>query len=316
MTGRFITGAIVRDLQAAENIGDRARLGWFDKEFNFYGTVYIKKQEVYYLVSSNAMRIYDFAQDRLGEDVFCTPVEMYIKKCAVPSGTEESMAMELKIVLAQKLREKYPQEFLQEFQELFQNSYADSAKMILQQYQDQIDGLFDEELLKLFEILVEQAYGERKLTRYAYLEFKNWISDVYADMDDDLIVKDIYHKDLYCLRYQESGQWKTMINAQKDRLYSKRFELMKKNIPTLPIYGRTYWYNTNYRLSDARADFERYLKTETMEQFFQIANMIQALPSAVGKEYYKKHAESLLQKYGDTTRNYLLYYAVLWNCID
>lgn len=316
MTGRFITGAIVRDLQAAENIGDRARLGWFDKEFNFYGTAYIKNQEPYYLISSNGARIYDFAQKRLGEDVFCTPTEFYMKKCSVPSGTEDSMAMELKMILAQKLRERYPKDFLQEFQSLFQGMYTDSAKAILEQFQDQIDGLFDEELLKLFGILVEQAYGERKLTRYAYIAFKNWIMDVHADMDDDLIVKDIYHKDLYCLRYQENNQWRIAINAQKERLYSKRFDLVKRHIAALPIYGRTYWYNTDYRLSDARADFEQYLKSDVMEYFFYIANEIQRLPGAVDEKFYQKQSETLLEKYGEAVKDYVLYYAVLWNCIN
>lgn len=316
MTGRFITGAIVRDLQAAENIGDRARLGWFDKEFNFYGTAYIKNQETYYLISSNAARIYDFAQEQLGKDIFCTPTEFYMKKCSVPSGTEDSMAMELKIILAKKMRRKYPQKFLQEFQDLFQEKYIDSARAILEQFQGQIDGLFDKEPLRLFGILVEQAYAEHKLTQYAYIKFKNWILDVYADMDDDLIVKDIYHKDLYCLRYRENDQWKTIINAQKDRLYSKRFDLMKKHISILPIYGRTYWYNTNYRLSDARADFEQYLKSDIMEYFFYIANEIQCLPCAISKKFYQKESETLLGKYGEAIKDYLLYYAALWNCIS
>ena len=74
MTGRFITGPIVRDLQAAEDIGDRARLGWFDKEFNFFGTAYEKNGEKQYLISANEARIYDFMKEKLGEDIFCTPI--------------------------------------------------------------------------------------------------------------------------------------------------------------------------------------------------------------------------------------------------
>lgn len=57
MTGRFL---FIRDLQVAEDIGARARLGWFDKEFNVFGTSFVQGGEQYYLISSNAERIYDF----------------------------------------------------------------------------------------------------------------------------------------------------------------------------------------------------------------------------------------------------------------
>lgn len=315
MTGRFITGAFIRDLQVAEDVSDRARLGWFDTEFNFYGTAFVKNGEEYYLISADPVRIYDYIYNALSENLYCTPVESYIKKCSVPSGTEDNMAKDLKILLGKKLREKYPREFLQEFQERFEGiGYEDIAKGILDQFQNDIDGLFDEELLKQFQILVEQAYHERKLTKYAYQNYQRWIKEVQADMDDDLIVKDIYHKTMYCLWYEDNEKWKPMVNSQKDRLYAKQFEMMKKGKRILPIYGRTYWYNTDYRLSDVREDFKNYLNSNLMKCFVELAISIERLPGGLGSEEYRKQAENQVKKYGNKIKDYLIYYNNLWGC--
>lgn len=314
MTGRFITGPFIRDLQVAEDIGDRARLGWFDKEFNFFGTAYEKNGERQYLISANEARIYDFMQEKLGEDIFCTPIEKYVKKCAVPSGTEDSMAMELKIILGKKLQKHYPLEFLKNFEETFQTTYADIAKNILNEFKEVIDGLFEEELLELFRLLVEQAYSERKLTRYAYLDFKDWILDAYADMHDDLIVKDIYRKDFYCLRYKDGDSWKNKIDAQKEHLYRQRDELLDKDIPVLPIYGKTYWYNTDYRLSDVRKDFKTHLESKRIQTFFAIADKIRCMPSAIEYEEYIAHCKTYRQQFGREIDGFLKYYGVLWGC--
>ena len=315
MTGRFITGAFIRDLQVAEDVGDRARLGWFDTEFNFYGTAFVKNREEYYLISADPVRIYDYIYTALRENIYCTPVELYIKKCSVPSGTEDNMAKDLKILLGKKLREKYPREFLQEFQDRFEKmGYEDIANEILDQFQNDIDGLFDEELLKQFQILVEQAYRERKLTKYAYQNYQQWIKEVQADMDDDLIVKDIYHKTMYCLWYEDNGKWKPVVNSQKDRLYAKQFEMMKKGKRTLPIYGRTYWYNTDYRLSDVREDFKTYLNSKLMKGFVEFAISIESMPGVLESEEYRKQAENQVKKYGDKIKDYLIYYNNLWGC--
>lgn len=316
MTGRFIVGPIVRDLQAAEDIGDRARLGWFDKEFNFYGTAYVKGNEEYYLISANPVRVYDFSHKALCENIFCSPVELFVKKCSVPSGTDDSMAQDLKIIFGKKMREKYSQNFLQEFQNEFSIlGYEDCANEYLDNFQNDIDGLFDEELLDLFHILVVQAYSERKLTKYAYQRYLQWIEDVQSDMDDDLIVKDIYHKTMYCLMYEENNTWKSAINAQKERLYSKKFELMRAGRQTLPIYGKTYWYNTDYRLSDVRADFKKYLDSFWMKKFFKTAFEINQLPSVLNKNDYKNQCRNMVEKYGEGISNYLIYYGCLWGCL-
>lgn len=310
MTGRFL---FIRDLQVAEDIGARARLGWFDKEFDVFGVSYLKAGEQYYLISSDADRIYDFQFEQLCQGVYCTPVETLVKKCPVPAGAEEEMARDIKVRLGKRMQKQYLPDFLQAFQAAFEDAANDSALPLLSPWQERIDGLFDAEKLALFETLVKFARSAKMLTAHSYEQLTDWISDVYADMGDDLIVKDVYRRDLYSLTYWESGRRHTIINAQKSRLSVKADELAERGILTTPIYGKTYWYNHDYRLTDARMDYEAHLQSDWLVQFLKTADEINALPSAVAAERYDLLGQQWLETYGEAVRRYLARYRLLWH---
>lgn len=312
MTGRFL---FIRDLQVAEDIGARAKLGWFDKEFNFWGTAYYRDGEEYYLISGSPDRIYDFAEERFCDNVYCTPVQTFTRKCPVPSGMEDYMAQDFKRMLGKQLQQKYPAEFLKEYHEIFCDIANDAAKKDLEQWQIMIDGLFDTEQLYLFELLLRQAYTAKNLKTETYDKFKRWLRDVYADMGDDLIVKDVYKRDFYSLRYWENGQQKLVINAQKLRLHVKVQELAAKGILTTPIYKKTYWYNHDYRLADARKDYETYLTNDLMQHFWETADKFNTLASSVSAEQYQKYSLMWLNRYGEDIKEYLEYYKIKWHCL-
>lgn len=311
MTGRVL---LMRDLQVAEDIGERARLGYFDQEFYFYGTTYFRNGEQYYLISANADRIYDFVQEMVQEDIYCTPVERYVKKCPVPSGTEEYIAHDLKVLLGKQLQNKYVEGFLQEFQDTFKSFENDAARKLLKEWQNRIDGLFDEEKLCLFELLVNQAYRGKVLTKYSYEKFREWIKEVRADMGENLIVKDIYKRDLHSISYVEQGRRRYVINAKKARVYEKQEELYRKNIDSTVVYGKTYWYNHDYRLADARKDYEAYLQGDLISMFFAASEEINSYQSAIDAETYREKCDYFVEKYGEGVKWHLEYYGSIWHC--
>ena len=288
-------------------------MGWFDKEFNFFGTTYFDQKEKYYLISSNPTQIYDYAYQSMCKGVYCTPVDVLVKKMSVPAGTEEQVARQIKIALGKQMQKKYSVALLKEFGESFGEIMNDTAKIELEIWQEKLDGLFDREKVQLFEALVDHAFNAKVLKRETYNNFRRWIIDVYADMEDDLVVKDTFHRELHCLSYFENGKQHMVINAQKDRLYVKERELMQKGIKASPIVGKTYWYNHEYRLTDVRKEYEEYLKGELMEIFFKTAERINNLPSAISEEYFQQVSESWLEKYGEGIKEYLEYYHMRWH---
>ena len=310
MTGRFL---FIRDLQVAEDIGARARLGWFDKEFNVFGTSFVQGGEQYYLISSNAERIYDILSQQLCQGIFCTPVETLVKKCPVPAGAEEQMAQEVKVLLGHQLQKQYDQAFLQDFQQSFSEQANDAAKPLLQDWQVRLDGLFDAQKLQLLALLANAARSAKVLTAPSYQELMDYLTDVYADMGDDPLMKDVYRRDLYSLTYWEKGHRRTVINAQKSRLYVKVSELSEKNILTTPIYVKTYWYNHDYRLSDARQDFEIHLQNQWITAFLDTADQINALPAAIESQMYQRLSQKWLSQYGPGHKRFLQHFAVKWH---
>lgn len=311
MTGRFL---FIRDLQVAEDIGARARLGWFDQEFNVFGTSFIQEGEQHYLISSNAERIEDFRAEQLCRDIFCTPVESLVKKCPVPAGTEELIARDIKVLLGKRLQKQYDANFLRDFQQAFSMQANDGAKPLLQEWQKRLDGLFDAEKLKLLELLADAARSAKVLTATSYQALIDWLDDVYQDMGDDPIVKDVYHREFYSLTYWEGERCRRVINAQKSRLYKKADELGQQGILTTPIYGKTYWYNHDYRLSDARQDFEVHLQSQWITAFLHTAHQINALPSSIDARTYQHFSQIWLAQYGAGIGRYLQNYAVKWHC--
>ena len=310
MTGRYL---FIRDLQVAEDIGARARLGWFDKEFNVYGTSFLKEGAQYYLISSDASRIHDFRASGMCAGSFPTPVESWVKKCPVPAGAEEEMAKKVKVTLGKRLQKQYPPDFLRNFHEAFSQAANDSALPLLTSWQERVDGLFNSEKLHRYERLVRAARSAKVLTAASYQALMAWLADVYADMGDDLIIKDVYHRELYSLSYEEGGRRHLVINAQKSRLYDKASDLAQRGILTTPIYGKTYWYNHDYRLADARKDYETYLQSDWLEAFMQSAQEINALPAAIDAAEYHRLSQMWLAEYGQGVQRFLADYRVRWH---
>lgn len=310
MTGRML---IIRDLQVAQDIKERSKLGWFEQEFDYFAVSYYHDSEQYYLLSSDAKRVYDFAEQSLLDNIYCTPIQSYRKKCPVPSGTEELIAKDLKVTFAKELQKTFSADFFREFSEIFSERENDGAKNILDAWQDMVAGSFDAEILDLFQMLLEEAYRAKVLKSYSYRQYRDFLTEMYEDMGDELLVKDIFKRDFYSMIYKDGEKEHTIINAQKDRLYAKRDELWLKGVQTTPIYQKTYWYNHDYRLIDARKDYEQHLNTPLIRKFISSAQLINDLPTSIAKDEYDSYIMDFTMRYGMGIKPYLDMYRIRWH---
>ena len=101
------------NVRVAEEVGEKAELGYFDTEFTMYGCAFLNPQDgkMYYKVSSLAEDIYDFIEMSAQKKIYPSNVMTYTRKVPVPSGMKELIARDVKQELAQKLRSVYPKEF-------------------------------------------------------------------------------------------------------------------------------------------------------------------------------------------------------------
>lgn len=301
-----------RDLGAVDEVGLRAQLGWFDKEFRYYGTAYLQNGEEHYLISGNAMRLYDFVEDQLENGVFCTPVETYARRCPVPSGAEDYMARDFKLQLGKRMQALYPEEFLTDFQCAFSDVASDAAEPLLSWWRESIDGLFESEYLDLFELLLHQAASAKLLKPLTRYRFRQWLDDVRGDMSEDLVVKNNCRQDFYSLSYVDGGKRKRNINAQKDQLYLLTGKLLKRGIRPSPIQGKTYWFSRSDRPVTARRSYESWLQSPLMEFFIDQAEAINRLAPAIDAERYEEKRMEWLNEYGRQIDGFLGYYKMRW----
>lgn len=190
----------------------------------------------------------------------------------------------------------------------------DSAKAILLPIQDQLETRYDADQLRLFEGLLNLAYQGKVLTPKSYGQLKAWLVDIYEQMEDDVIVKDLFEKVFYGIAYEAlDGTLHYYANAQNERLFERKSELEAEGITVSPIFAKAYYYNLRYNVSHAREDFNRYLAKIMDQSYLDKVKEIKALPSALDEEAFRQKQDLAASNYGEKAAEALGQYGRIWH---
>lgn len=260
MTGKLDFVLQFRDEQVAEEVRRKAELGWLDVEFVVYGTAYLKDGKRYYRISSNELDIYEFVEKSMCNDIFCANPISYSKRCSVPIGTKEDKELEIKKLLGKQLQEKYPVELFELLKETTIKIRDDQSYEWLQAMRNTLEGVFDEEKLRYFEIQLEYCYSCQRLLQEHYLEMKKWIEEEKKYMEDDFVEKDLFEKSFYGILYEDKGtdEYRHLEDSLAVYIYKKKMVLESQGILVGPIYAKKYWYHYGKTIKDLKED---YMKT-------------------------------------------------------
>ena len=275
-----------RDERAGDDVRRKAELGWFEVEFTMYGTAYLKDNEMFYRISSEAEDIYTFIEISTHEDVYCGNVLSYTEKCLVPVGMKEDKALEVKKVLARKLRDLYPKELFYLLNDIAEQVKNDAAYPLLEEIREHIEGLFEQTLLMFFEEQVKYCYSCKKLSKKHYQEFLQWLEEEQKCMQDDFVEKDVLFKNFYGIAYANTDTnetYKYLEDSVLSYIYKYKSELEINGIFVSPIFSKTIYYNYTNKIVDVRkkylADLKKVMninyltkleKVTTTNQFFTI----------------------------------------------
>ena len=315
MTGNLNMMMKFRDLQVAEDVGKKAELGWFDVEFTMYGCAYMNEGKMFYKVSSEAQDIYDFIEASSQQGIYPSNILSFTEKCPVPSGMKQLIAQDVKVDLGKKLRDTFPQEFFEILYGLADEAVNNTAAELLWNEAEQLEGVFEEELLRYFEELVNYAYGCCHVNKYEYDKLMGWIAEERKNMDDDFISKDIFEKTMYGIAYEEDGQVKFMENAQRAYIYEKSYALEQEGVFVTPVFCQTFWYNYVYRLPDVIKDFKKKLRSQCDEAYRDKIKAIKHGGSAVSVERFNEVLAEVTEKFGDTAAETLVRYGYRWGIL-
>ncbi len=282
MTGNMQMMMKFRDLQVAEDFSKMAELGYLDKEFTMYGAAFEEGEERRYIITSEASKLYDFSQSLAEKQVYLSPVLTLTKVCPVPSGCDDDIARSVKIGLAKNLAAIYSKHFFASVRALSDAAVAtDEAEELLSALQARLDGCFVEERLQLFEGLARYAFTRRILTEATYRRYQAWLRLTRREMEDDVVVKDLFERTFYGYAQWQDGQSVRYItNANKGSIYLKWRTAQLEGQTVTPIFTKSYGYNYTYTINDARDAFKKDLRQILDGAYLELVAKLSAMRCA------------------------------------
>lgn len=310
MTGNLKLMTLLHDQVVADEVGQMAELGYFDVEFTMYGCAYLEHGKRYYKISPEAADIYQFIEKSNLKGIFPSNVIQYTQKCAVPAGAKEVIAQEVKIELAKQLSDLFPIAFLENIQKLAEAVTENAADDMLWKQAEELEGLFDIERLRRFEQKVDYMYSCRKLTESSYHQLHAWLKEELKSMTENYETKDIFEKTMYGAMYIDNGRPRYIENARMEYVYEKIYHIETQGGVVTPIFGKTYYYNYRYRLSDVIQDYKSALHNEYNESYLYELEQIRC-----SDRFEKMIVDSVIQvreNFGIKAAETLLRYADRW----
>lgn len=298
----------VRDLKCRNDIAEMAELGKFEQEFIVYGCAYLRDGKMEYQVSGDGMDLFRFLKTSSLEKVYAGPVMDYLYRIAVPSGMTEEYQWKAKLMLAERMRTMLPKELLTEFQTLAAVPNTDAALPLFRELQKKMVGHFDRDLFQLLNGLFLRAFQQKKLSDEHYTEMVEWLQYLYAQMEDDVVIKKNVARTFYGFAYRETnGQIKYYANAVELEAYKQQQRVHLQGKTVSPMLQKTYYFEELPILANVRKGFLSQMEQWMDEEYWSYLDAIDNLPSAVDKEAYEA-LQKKAEEGPEGIQQYLKYY--------
>ena len=306
-------GDLLRDVECGQGVGRMAELGKFDQEFTVYGCAYRQDGETYYRISEHAETIYHFCEKSRLQGIYTTAVISYTERTGVPSGTKDEIWLESEWALAKQLSEIYPDSYLELINQLSKHSSTNVAWPLLQAWQKRLEGRFKRDRLQLFGHVLDYCFGAKLLYSDNYKQLKDWLESNWRQMEDDVIIKDVYERTLYGIAYRQYGQIVYDYDAQYTKVYEVQQKCIRQGILVTPIYSQTYWFDNFNKFPALKEHYLDKLQ-QLLVPCLELMEQIHQLPSFIAPEKFKKLYQQAVQEYGEVAEE-LKVYGYQWNCI-
>lgn len=279
------------DLQAGVDFEAALKLGCFDKEFLYYAVAYDTPQGIACRVSAKERAMQHFVHDAVEEGLYPTPIKRYIKRLPAPSGQENEIKIAVKKEAARAVFALYNDAYFQCLGRLASIEANDQAYGLLANWQDDLEGLYQRDLLELYRSLVHTALESKVLTMKGYLEFKKWMGNIDRQLESDILPKGQYKKNMTAFAYKKEGQaWRYFYDAWEEVSINQKYSYDLQGYLTTPVFTRTRWLNDMNEFRAMResfmADYQRYCEQGYLACLMQI----KALPGVISQGLYEQQS--------------------------
>ena len=302
-----------RDMMVALDVGKKAELGYFDVEILTYGCAFLAKGERNYLLSSDAVNIYDFLENAVLENVYPTFLEESFFKKPLPKGFKDLIMLDLKKDMAKLLQSKYSEEFLRDLKLLAEEMVQNTAAVFLDEYMDTLVCTFDRLQFDLFEGALLWAVNHKKLELKDYYLLLGRLQEERSNLSDELRAHDVFNQTFYAAVFEQGDERKFIYDARKEAVYQKKYALESEGKLVSPVIQEVCFYNYEYRLADARRDFINRLSKTFHDGYWQLLRDIKRLPAKLTAAEFAERADVLSEKYGEQVKKTVKMYACRWD---
>ncbi len=302
------------DLQAGLDFETALKLGCFDKEFMYFATAYMTDKGIACRVSAKERRMQHYVHDSVEQGIYPTPIKQYIRRLPAPSGHETKIREQVKKEAAEKVFELYNDTYFTCLSKLANVEANDNAYELLLEWQDQIEGLYDRELLDLYQSLVHEALESKVLHIRSYLELKKWINNVYKELESDIIPKGQYKKTMVAFAYTMDGnEWKYFFDAWEDVAFKKKVSLEQQGYLVTPMFIRTKWLGDMNEFRAMRENFMADYKAYCGQWYLKRFMMIKNIPGVISAEEYETQKQIVAEQCSKEAQDAFMMYKHRWN---
>lgn len=303
---------LFRDMMTAMDVGQKAELGYYDVEFDTYGCTHYEGGERHYHVSSNAVKIYDFIEQAALADCYPTAPMAEVFKKPIPRGLKEILELDLKKDLAVQMQSVYSTAFFEDLHCLASEMQQNTAADLLDDYMTSLECTFDRDQFNLFEDALVLAVSQQTLAHKDHQLLLARLNDERKNISSELRPHDLFNQTFHAFAYKQDSAWAYIFDARKDYVYEKRLTLELSGAVISPVLTKVCFYNYDYRLIDARRDFQRALPAIFGENFRTLLEKLHALPARKPAQEFDQIVRDLTDRHGPAVTPTLEMYQYRW----
>lgn len=300
------------DKVCAEYYSTLKKMGAYDDEYAFFGTVYLEEGHHRCFISTDREKTYAFARKCREREIYPTVVNNAVRRLRVNAGEREQVGQKLKSEYAEELKNRYPKDFLIKLQKAALCPINPKGAEIIDAVRTELEGCFDECALKLFEGAVEMAYLGKSLSAIDYSKNKQWLETERDFLAERSRPGSHFRRRLTGFAYQKEGKIKYYSNAVEARTREKHQELLCAGSFVGPIYEKDYYFNFFSDLPKCLAEFDAHLKKRMNEGYLRLLQDLWAIKPQIDPEDLAA-LEEQTREWGKDAEKTVKYYKALWH---
>ncbi len=300
------------DKVCAEYYSALKKMGAYDDEYAFFGTVYLEEGHHCCFISTDREKTYAFARRCREREIYPTVVENTVKRLRVNAGEKEKIGQQLKAEYAEELKIRYPKDFLADMQKIAMCPINQRGAKIVDAVRDELEGCFDEYALGLFAGILEMAYLGKSLSAIDYSKNMQWLKTERDFLAERSRPGSHFRRKLTGFAYQKDGRIKYYSNAVEARTREKHQELLCAGSFAGPIYEKDYYFNFFYELPKCLDNFDTHLKERMDEGYLRLLRDLWDIKPQIDATALQA-LESRAEAWGNDALKTVKFYKTLWH---